>query len=37
VQRLFGNEFASDVAINLAVHSTFIANQIVKRTHGAPF
>lgn len=37
VQRLFGNELASDVAVNLAVHSTLIANQIIKRTHGTPF
>jgi flavin-dependent dehydrogenase len=37
VQKLFGNESASKFAVNLAVHSKLIANQIVKRTHGAPF
>jgi len=37
VQRLFGNEFASNIAVNLAIHSRFIANQIVKNTHGKPF
>ncbi len=37
VQRLFGNEFVSNVAVNLAIHSKFIANQIVKNTHGKPF
>jgi flavin-dependent dehydrogenase len=37
VQRLFGNEFASNIAVNLAVHSKFIANAIIKNTHGNPF
>lgn len=37
VQKLFGNEFASNVAVNLAVRSKFIANQIIKRTHGSGF
>jgi flavin-dependent dehydrogenase len=37
VQRLFGSEFASNISINLAVHSKFIAHQIIKRTHGTVF
>lgn len=37
VQKLLGNEFASGIAVNLAIHSKFIANQIVKNTHGKPF
>jgi len=37
VQRLFGNEFASNVAVTMAIHSRLIANQIVKNTHGKPF
>jgi flavin-dependent dehydrogenase len=37
VQKLFGNEFTSNIAVNLAIHSGFIANQIVKNTHGKPF
>ncbi|MBI1769272.1 MAG: NAD(P)/FAD-dependent oxidoreductase [Bacteroidetes bacterium] len=37
VQKLFGNEFVSNIAVNLPIHSKFIANQIVKNTHGNPF
>jgi len=37
VQKLFGNEVASNIAVNLAVNSKFIANQIVKNTHGELF
>lgn len=37
VQRLFGNETSSNLAVNLAIHSKFIANQIVRNTHGVPF
>lgn len=37
VQKLFGSERASTMAVNLAVHSKLIANQIVKRTHGTIF
>src|SRR5258708_14889781 len=37
VQKLFGNEFASGIAVNLAIHSKFFAQQIVKNTHGKPF
>lgn len=37
VQKLFGSEYASNVAVTLAVHSKLIANQIVKRTHGKIF
>ena len=37
IQRLFGNERASDFAVNLARNSTAIANFLVKKTHGAPF
>ncbi|MGC4022650.1 MAG: hypothetical protein QM734_12230 [Cyclobacteriaceae bacterium] len=37
VQNLFGNEFASNIAVNIAIHSRFIANQIVRNTHGKPF
>ena len=37
VQKLFGNEFASNIAVNLAIHSKFVAGQIVSNTHGKPF
>lgn len=37
VQRLFGNEFASNVAIQLAVRTKWIARAIMKNTHGEPF
>ncbi len=37
VQKLFGNEFASGIAVNLAIHSKFFAKQIVKNTHGKSF
>lgn len=35
--RLFGSEWSSNVAVTLAVHSKFIARQIIKKTHGNPF
>ena len=34
---LFGSEFTSNLAINLAVYSKPIANAIIKNTHGEPF
>jgi len=34
---LFGSERSSRMAINLAIHSRWLANQIIKKTHGAPF
>lgn len=37
VQRLFGSESASRVAISLAINMKWIANQIVRNTHGKPF
>jgi menaquinone-9 beta-reductase len=37
IQRLFGSEQASDFAVNLARHSKFTANFLVKKTHGVPF
>ncbi len=37
IQRLFGNERASDFAVNLARHSKAVANFLVKKTHGVPF
>ena len=37
VQRLFGNETASNLAINLAIYSKPIARGIIRNTHGAPF
>jgi menaquinone-9 beta-reductase len=33
---LFGTPWGSRMAVNLAIHSTFIANQIVALTHGKP-
>jgi len=37
IQRLFGNEQASDFAVNIARHSTSVANFLIKKTHGTPF
>jgi flavin-dependent dehydrogenase len=37
VQRLFGNERASNLAVNLAIHFRPLANAIIKGTHGKPF
>jgi menaquinone-9 beta-reductase len=37
IQNLFGSEWASNVAVNLARHSKPIANFLVKKTHGVPF
>jgi menaquinone-9 beta-reductase len=37
IQRLFGSETASDVAINLALHVRPIAMQIMRNTHGPVF
>jgi menaquinone-9 beta-reductase len=37
VQKLFGNRTASNLAIQLALHSNPIAKAIVKRTHGEVF
>jgi menaquinone-9 beta-reductase len=37
IQRLFGSEEASSLAINLAVHIPPLANFIVRNTHGKPF
>jgi menaquinone-9 beta-reductase len=37
IQRLFGSEEASSLAINLAVHFPPLANFIVRNTHGKPF
>jgi flavin-dependent dehydrogenase len=37
VQRLFGSEFASNVAIQLAINTQWIASTIIRNTHGQPF
>lgn len=37
VQKLFGNELASNAAVNLAIKVRPIANIIIKNTHGSPF
>jgi menaquinone-9 beta-reductase len=37
IQNLFGSEWASNVAVNLARHVKPIAGILVKKTHGAPF
>lgn len=37
VQRLFGNEMASNIAITLAVHSKSITQTIIRNTHGETF
>jgi flavin-dependent dehydrogenase len=37
VQKLFGTHSASNFAVNLAVRVPFIANTIIKGTHGQPF
>ncbi len=35
--KLFGSEFTSNLAINLAVHLKFIANLLIRKTHGNIF
>ena len=37
VQRLFGSVFASNVAIQIAINSKWIAKTIIRNTHGQPF
>jgi flavin-dependent dehydrogenase len=37
VQNFFGNELASNVTVNLAIHVRPVARMIMKRTHGQPF
>ncbi len=37
VQNLFGNEFASNVAVQLAVRAKWVAQAIIKGTHGEEF
>lgn len=37
VQKLFGNESASNLAVNLAIKVRPVANVIMKSTHGKPF
>ncbi len=37
IQNLFGSEWASNVAVNLARHVKPIAGFLVKKTHGTPF
>lgn len=37
IQRLFGNSFTSDIAVNLAISFRPLANTIIRNTHGAPF
>jgi len=35
--KLFGSAWSSNLAVSLALHSKFIASQIIKNTHGKPF
>ncbi len=35
--KLFGSAFGSAVAVNLVLHSRFLANTIMRNTHGSPF
>jgi menaquinone-9 beta-reductase len=35
--KLFGSEFTSNLAVNLAVYSKPVARAIIKHTHGTPF
>ena len=37
IQSLFGSEFASDLAVQLARHFKPVANYLVTKTHGQPF
>lgn len=37
VQKLFGNEWTSNLAVNLAINVRPIANAIMRSTHGNPF
>ncbi|MCE2956192.1 MAG: NAD(P)/FAD-dependent oxidoreductase [Flammeovirgaceae bacterium] len=37
IQNLFGSEWASDMAVNLARYATPVASWLVKQTHGNPF
>lgn len=35
--KLFGTEWGSNLGVNLALHSKFVANTLIKLTHGKPF
>jgi len=37
IQKLFGNAFASNLAVNLAMNVRPLANAIIRNTHGDPF
>lgn len=37
IQNLFGSEFASDLAVNMARHATPLANFLISKTHGRVF
>lgn len=37
VQKLFGNHWASNIAVNLAIHVRPVANLVIRGTHGEPF
>lgn len=37
IQKLFGNEWTSDLAVNLARYASPVATWLVKQTHGKPF
>ena len=37
IQRLFGSEWTSDLAVNLMRHSKPLANFLIRKTHGHPF
>jgi len=37
IQKLFGNPFTSNIAVNLTIHLRSLANIIIRSTHGDPF
>jgi len=37
IQRLFGSEWESNIAVNLALHVKPVANFLISKTHGDPF
>jgi flavin-dependent dehydrogenase len=37
IQRLFGDTWTSNAAVNLGRHFPALARQLMKKTHGAPF
>jgi len=37
IQRLFGNSYSSEFAVELMKRSPWVSRQIIKNTHGKPF